>query len=163
MFNFLKYFAQYIDGFSLDMLIGRQLSIFHTKEAEHIETIVKSLEEPFHIPLQTDNKYFSLMISPIQDIEKKHIGYVTEWCDITSEVKMEKEFGSVLDAMTQGDFSKRLELSDDGSVINKIRLSDSQSLSGFCYQHALVSAFHGCRFEVLIKTTSRCSVIKRNT
>lgn len=118
--NEKEYFGQFINDFTVNELIGKPLSIFYGAESEQIEDIVRTLKEPFHTSIQAGQKHFSLMTSPVTDVDGKHIGYVTEWCDITSEVKMEKEFGAVLDAMTKGDFSKQLDLSSDGSVINNI-------------------------------------------
>ena len=79
---------------------------------------------------------------PVTEVDWKHIGYTTEWCDITSEVKMEKDFGSLLDAMTQGDFSRRLDVGNDSSVMNNIATkmnTTSEQVNSFMQslEHAL--------------------------
>ena len=143
-----EYFSQFIDDFSINSLIGQPLSTFHGAESERIETTVRSLTEPFHTSIQAGHKHFALMVSPVTDVDQKHIGYVTEWCDITSEVKMEKDFGSLLDAMTQGDFSRRLDVGNDSSVMNNIATkmnTTSEQVNSFMQslEHALSNLSDG--------------------
>lgn len=53
-----------------------------------------------------------LTISPVINREGEHTGYVLEVLDRTTEVLIEKEVGSIVDAAGNGDFAKRIDLNN---------------------------------------------------
>lgn len=113
-----EYFKQY--GITYDTVIGQSMDIFHGPYAEMIRNKLKSVNGVYNTSIKIEGRYFKLALCPVSDNDGNRIGYVTEWNEMTDEMRMEKEFGSLLDQMERGDFSNRLVVSEQDNTINKI-------------------------------------------
>ncbi|MEM6602793.1 MAG: methyl-accepting chemotaxis protein [Pseudomonadota bacterium] len=103
-------------------IVGQSIDIFFGHNSEEMREKILKINAPYSTDLIILDRHFSLIIFPVNDIDGKRIGYATEWCEITNDVRMRTEFGSLLDAMSQGDFSKRLDITEDETVINSIAM-----------------------------------------
>lgn len=55
---------------------------------------------------------FQLVSSPVQSENGDRIGTIVEWRDRTTELAVEKEVASIVTAASEGDFSKRIDLTE---------------------------------------------------
>lgn len=114
------FFHQTIPDMNMNNLIGQSFHNFHGEYKDKIKDIISDLNTTVKTYIHIENKHFNLSISPVYDANNNPVGYATEWFEITNEMRLEQEFGKLLDAMIEGDFSNRLKADDDESVLSKI-------------------------------------------
>ena len=78
-------FRATVPGFSSDEIVGRSIHDFHPPAIENrVETL---LRDPANLPYSADIAFgdvrITLTITAVYDIAGKHIGFVTEWTDVT--------------------------------------------------------------------------------
>ena len=113
-----EYFNQF--NISYREVIGQSMDMFHGPYAEKVRQKLQGLNGVYTASLKLLDRHFYLQMTPVNDVTGQRIGYVTEWTEVTNEVRMEKEFGDLLSAIQNGDFSKRLIVSEEKTTINQI-------------------------------------------
>ena len=100
-----------LPGFRADGLLGRpfdDLCPSHLVARQRLSDLGNSYSTQILIGGRT----FSLVANPVLDEHGNRLGTVVEWCDRSSEVAAEKELDALLNSVTRGDFSRRLQLED---------------------------------------------------
>ncbi|HBZ45557.1 MAG TPA: chemotaxis protein, partial [Maritimibacter sp.] len=97
--RYAEVFEEHVDDFDEDKIIGRSMHDFHSPEAR--ERAAKALADPDNLPFSTENGFgdvrIALNISAVRDDQGEHIGYVTEWSDV-SEGYMNNALLKTMDA-----------------------------------------------------------------
>jgi len=88
-------------------LVGQNIDVFH-KNPAHQRQMLDALTGTYRTQIQVGHLYFGLNANPIVDAHGKRLGTVVEWFDRTAEVGVEREVADVVNAASEGDFSKRL-------------------------------------------------------
>ncbi|MBT0570160.1 HAMP domain-containing protein [Curvibacter sp. CHRR-16] len=94
--------------FDARKISGANIDIFH-KNPSHQRSMLSQLQGAHRTQIQMGNMYFGLIASPIVDAQGTRLGTVVEWIDRTTEVTIEKEVETVVQAAAQGEFSMRLD------------------------------------------------------
>jgi methyl-accepting chemotaxis protein len=95
--------------FDVDGLLGSSLADFFPDEklAEMYRT---QLSETRTSQFDAWSRSFKLITSPVLDSDGDYQGRVTQWIDITEELKVEREIDAIVGAAKGGDLSQRIEL-----------------------------------------------------
>ena len=97
-----------IPNFDVDNILGCSIDIFH-KDPSYQRQILRDLIERHDAKVVMGQLIFALKANPVIGSRGERLGTIMEWADITSELAIEKEVESVVDAASEGDFSKRLD------------------------------------------------------
>ncbi|MDD4910778.1 MAG: methyl-accepting chemotaxis protein [Sideroxydans sp.] len=96
--------------FSEDKLIGQKVGSFF--EEESVRTAYGApLDGPKTFDIPMAGRAMRLQPSPIHDENRTYLGRVTQWTDRTTEVAVEKEVSSIVESASNGDFTRRIEVS----------------------------------------------------
>ncbi len=98
-----------LPNFSADSLVGRSFTEFH-RNPDHLRTLLDGLKGIYITQMRVGGHVFRLVASPVFDQQNERLGTVIEWIDRSTEVAAESELDAMLDAVTRGDFSRRLTL-----------------------------------------------------
>ena len=96
-------------GFRTDQLIGTSLADFFPNDRLR-ELYNKRLERTSESRLEAWAHTIKLITSPVYDTDGDYQGRVTQWIDITEELKVEQEIDRIVDAAKSGDLSNRISL-----------------------------------------------------
>ncbi len=96
-----------LPAFNSRELIGKNIDVFH-KNPAHQRGMLSALTTTYKTQIQVGTLYFGLIANPILDAQGARVGTVVEWSDRTTEVGIENEVASIVQAASQGDFAKRL-------------------------------------------------------
>lgn len=94
--------------FNVDTIVGSNIDIFH-KNPEHQKNMLKSLSSTYRTTIKVGGRSFALIANPVFGTKNERLGTVVEWNDITAELAIENEINQVVNATSEGDFSKRLD------------------------------------------------------
>lgn len=100
---------QELPNFSADDLVGSNIDVFH-KNPSHQRTLLDRLTKSYNASITVGRRHFDLVASPVFNDNNLRIGTVIEWKDRTTEIAIEKEITTLVNAATKGDLSGRLEL-----------------------------------------------------
>lgn len=100
-----------LPGFDVNRLIGTNIDQFH-KNPAHQRNLAAGLSTTFRSQIMIGGRTFSLIANPIVADDGTRLGTVVEWNDRTDEVKIEQEIDTLVDAASNGDFSRVIDLSD---------------------------------------------------
>lgn len=89
-----------LEGGSLDGLFGKP-------------GLTASVTRRHTADLEMDGRAFRMAIDPVLDARNARVGYVVEWADRTSEIALEREVATVVDAAARGDFGQRITAATD--------------------------------------------------
>lgn len=103
--------AQSVPGFKASAMLGSNLDHFHQEVAAKVrETNVVNQDQHFH--LKMGQRSFDCVVNPIIDDDNNRLGTVLEWSDVTNELAVQREVDEVVQAVVNGDFSKKISLED---------------------------------------------------
>ncbi|MDF2233115.1 methyl-accepting chemotaxis protein [Albimonas sp. CAU 1670] len=118
------YFASM--GSDIDGLAGKKIDIFH-KDKARIQQMLEGLTGRHHSTISFDERMFDVSASLIVDRNRRRLGYVITWDDVTDSRRLETQLREVLTAAADGDFSRRIDtdtqdafLRDVGGGMNRI-------------------------------------------
>ncbi|RIX41187.1 MAG: methyl-accepting chemotaxis protein [Rhodocyclales bacterium GT-UBC] len=97
-----------IPNFRADQIVGSNFDMYH-RQPSHQRNLLAVLKGMHRTEMTIGGRYFSLVACPIVNERGERLGTVVEWRDRTSEVSIEKEVASIIEAAVAGDFSKRLD------------------------------------------------------
>lgn len=117
-------------SFSASNLLHKNMDIFH-KNPAHQQGMVKALTSTHAATIEIASSTFKLTASPINSDEGERLGTVVEWVDRTNEVAAEKDIERVVNAAAVGDFSERIDESNQIGFLKVIAkgLNDLTSTS----------------------------------
>lgn len=114
--------------FKADDLIGKNIDIFHVNPA-HQRKLLKELRDTYVASLTLGELHLQIIVNPIWDINGQRNGFVTEWKDITQEVKFEK-----MQVEVEGNLKAMVEKAAKGHIGEQI---DVSALDGFIHDLGL--------------------------
>uniref|UniRef100_UPI000B4B0753 HAMP domain-containing protein n=1 Tax=Ideonella sp. A 288 TaxID=1962181 RepID=UPI000B4B0753 len=93
-----------------EKIIGANFDIFH-KNPSHQRSLLAGMTAPHTAQWKFGDKSVRLTASPINTAEGVRAGAVLEWVDRTAEVKAEEDIAALVQAAAGGEFSRRLDVS----------------------------------------------------
>lgn len=114
--------------FRADDLIGKNIDIFHVNPA-HQRKLLKELRDTYVASLTLGELHLQIIVNPIWDIDGKRDGFVTEWKDVSQEVKLEK-----MQAAVENNLKTMVEKAAMGHIGEQI---DVSALDGFIHDLGL--------------------------
>lgn len=104
--------------FDVNEVVGSNVDIFHANP-DHQRSMLDKLSSTYRTSIVVGGRTFSLIANPVLSEEGKRLGTVVEWNDITLELAIEEEINEVVEATSQGDFTKRLNTDGkEGFMLN---------------------------------------------
>ncbi|MBP2303507.1 methyl-accepting chemotaxis protein [Azospirillum picis] len=100
--------ARQLPGFKVDGLLGSSIDRFH-RNPMHQRTMLAALTGRHQAALPIGGRDFVLIVSPVWDDRKQRVGTVVEWADVTAQKAIQAEIGEMVQAVSRGDFSMRLD------------------------------------------------------
>ncbi|MDP2833646.1 MAG: methyl-accepting chemotaxis protein [Pseudomonadota bacterium] len=98
---------QQLPHFDADKLLGSNIDAFH-KNPGHQAHLLANLNGTYRSALNIGVRSMTVVANPVINDQGERLGAVVEWSDRTSEVAVEQEVASLVDAAAAGDFSRRL-------------------------------------------------------
>jgi methyl-accepting chemotaxis protein len=108
-----------IPNFDVQKLLGAQIDIFHNVPALQ-KTALAALNDSKTSQFDLAGHTMQLTVKPVFEINGDRIGYVAEWLDRTTEVKIEGEIEHLVSAIKQGDLGKRIDLKDKNGFMKSL-------------------------------------------
>ncbi|MGY3870572.1 methyl-accepting chemotaxis protein [Aeromonas crassostreae] len=112
--------------FNTSQLMGSNIDSFH-KNPGHQRGMLAKLASTYRTQILLGGRTFSLVANPVFADDGERLGSVVEWSDRTKEVAIEREVSEIVQAVIDGELSKRMALADKagffknlGEGINKI-------------------------------------------
>jgi methyl-accepting chemotaxis protein len=99
--------------FDTSSLIGRSFDEFH-KSPAHQRGLLANLTGTYRTQIKVGGRSFSLIANPAVNARGERVGTGVEWADMTLELAVQDEVAQLVNAVANGDLSKRLGL--DGKV-----------------------------------------------
>lgn len=94
--------------FKADNLMGTCIDDFH-KDPSHQRNLLSTFTSTYSSALQIGGRDFSVVANPVMSEAGERLGTVVEWRDRTSEIAVEKEVESIVNAAKAGDLEQRLD------------------------------------------------------
>ncbi|BBP45472.1 hypothetical protein THMIRHAS_08450 [Thiosulfatimonas sediminis] len=110
--------------FKADDLIGKNIDIFHVNPA-HQRKLLKQLNDTYVASLTLGDLHLQIIVNPLWDIDGKRNGFVTEWKDVSQEVKLEK-----MQTAVENNLKTMVEKAAKGHIGEQI---DVSALDGFIH------------------------------
>jgi len=87
-----------IPSFNVDELMGKNIDVFH-KNPAHQRNLLAKLSGGHTSQIKVGRLTFRLILNPILDLEKKVVGTVVEWQDLTDVVAAELQTRRILESL----------------------------------------------------------------
>ncbi len=84
-----KEIQKMLPHFSANDLVGKNIDIFHVNP-HHQRNLLASLEKTYVAKLTLGELHLNIIVNPIWGADGERMGFVTEWKDITQQVKLEQ-------------------------------------------------------------------------
>ncbi|MEN6628742.1 MAG: nitrate- and nitrite sensing domain-containing protein, partial [Sulfuricella sp.] len=97
--------------FDADKVLGSNFDSYH-KNPAHQRGILAGLTDIHKTVVRIGGRTFNLAAIPVTNQKGQRIGTAVEWVDASQELKVQGEVQEIVQAALQGDFTKRLDLSD---------------------------------------------------
>jgi methyl-accepting chemotaxis protein len=97
--------------FSAAKVVGGHFDLFH-KNPQHQRSMITALQSTHKATINVGVRIFKLTANPVFGEQGERLGTSVEWFDATQEVAVQKEVEGLVAATVNGDFSKRLDLSN---------------------------------------------------
>jgi len=95
--------------FDVSQLVGTNMDRFH-KAPAHQKAMVGSLTAAHTVNMAIAGRRFRLVATPVKDDNGERLGTVVEWIERTQEDAIEEEVSSIVNAVSQGDLSRRIRV-----------------------------------------------------
>ncbi len=105
------YFERRQPGLKLDGLVGQNIDIFH-KDPALIRRKIAAITGAHNAEIGFDDRTFIFNAVPVE-IDGQISGYVVEWREVTAARQLEQSVGEMIEAVRQGDLSRRIEIQSD--------------------------------------------------
>jgi methyl-accepting chemotaxis protein len=96
-----------LPNFDSSKLLGANIDIFH-KNPAHQRVMLERLNSTYKTEIVVGGRTFALVANPVFNDEKERIGTIVEWNDRTSEVIIEKEVDTLVQAASEGNLTQRI-------------------------------------------------------
>jgi methyl-accepting chemotaxis protein len=96
-------------NFDPDNIIGHSIDFYH-KNPSHQRNMLSNLSTTHKTQITFGDVIFNLSVTPLIDKKGNKNGYAVEWIDVTNEANFNNELNVIVDDMTNGNLSNRMEL-----------------------------------------------------
>ncbi|MEY4640143.1 MAG: hypothetical protein RLZZ227_137 [Pseudomonadota bacterium] len=96
-----------LPNFSADGLLGKGVDYLYVNGAQE-GLVFRNLSQPQVSDKEIGGRNYRITIGPVTDSKGKRIGTVAEWQDRTTEVAVEDEVKTIVNAAMSGDLSQRI-------------------------------------------------------
>ncbi|MFZ3019290.1 MAG: nitrate- and nitrite sensing domain-containing protein, partial [Gallionella sp.] len=114
-----------IPHFDAEKIMGSNIDSFH-KDSAHQQAMVAQLTGLHKATIRIADRTFKLTVIPVSNEKGQRIGTAVEWQDATLELKIESEVRTIVEAAKNGDFTRRIDLSDKEGFMREL----SQNVNG---------------------------------
>ena len=97
-----------LPNFDSSRLMGANIDIFH-KNPAHQRSMLERLTSTYKTEIVVGGRTFALVANPVFNDEGERIGTIVEWNDRTSEVLIEQEVDSLVNAASEGNLTSRID------------------------------------------------------
>ncbi|MDH3664404.1 MAG: DUF3365 domain-containing protein, partial [Alphaproteobacteria bacterium] len=97
-----------LPSFSADGLIGTNIDSFH-KNPAHQRALLAKLSCTHKAEIKVGGRDFTFIANPVVESGGERLGIMVEWRDLTEELGLRGAIDILLEAVDQGDFSKRID------------------------------------------------------
>ena len=97
-----------LPNFDSSRLMGANIDIFH-KNPAHQRSMLERLTSTYKTEIVVGGRTFALVANPVFNDESERIGTIVEWNDRTSEVLIEQEVDSLVNAASEGNLTSRID------------------------------------------------------
>jgi methyl-accepting chemotaxis protein len=98
-----------LPGFDVNRLVGTNMDSFH-KVPSHQRHMVAAMSSSHTVTLKFTGKIFRLTATPVVAEGGERLGTAVEWLDRTQEDAIEADVSGILEAVSQGDLSRRIRM-----------------------------------------------------
>jgi methyl-accepting chemotaxis protein len=98
-----------LPNFNADSLLGKGVDFLYLNSAQE-SMVFRNLSQPQVSDKELGGRIYRITVGPVTDSKGKRIGTVAEWIDRTTEVGVEEEVKTIVNAAMSGDLSQRINL-----------------------------------------------------
>ncbi|WP_158044320.1 methyl-accepting chemotaxis protein [Skermanella pratensis] len=98
-----------LPAFDSKSLIGTNIDVFH-RDPSHQRRLLSGLTASHKGIAKAGSHTFQVIAHPVFGHGGERLGTIIEWRDLTEELQVEEEIGSIVSGAVRGDFSARIEL-----------------------------------------------------
>ncbi len=98
-----------IPAFNADKLLGQNIDAFH-KDPSYQRNMLKNLTSTHEAEIIIGRHVFKIIANPVFDEDKKRLGTVVEWEDLTSHRQAEKQIEVAIQSAVAGKLDTRLDI-----------------------------------------------------
>ncbi|MBK6744680.1 MAG: Tar ligand binding domain-containing protein [Hydrogenophilales bacterium] len=117
--NAEAHIREQLPGFDASCLLGANIDGFH-KAPSHQAQLLASFTSTYKSTLHIGGRTMTVIANPVINDKGERLGSVVEWGDRTEEIAVENEVSGLVEAAAQGDFSRRIALSDKEGFFLKL-------------------------------------------
>ena len=100
-------FRKDLPSFDVAKVVGSNFDVYH-KNPAHQRNLLGRLTDTHRTQTVIGGRTMRLVANPMYDAAGRRLGTVVEWFDHTVEVSAQAEVQQVVDAVTEGDFTRRI-------------------------------------------------------
>ncbi|MGI9509793.1 MAG: methyl-accepting chemotaxis protein [Geminicoccaceae bacterium] len=105
-----------LPGFQADDLKGKNIDSFH-KNPNHQRSLLSGLNGAHKAEINVGGRDLAFVANPVLGADGERLGTVVEWRDMTEELALRQASETLLEAASQGDFSRRIDIvSTEGTM-----------------------------------------------
>jgi len=116
-----------LPNFDASTLLGQSIDVFH-RNPGHQRNLLENLQNSSSSSIEVAGLNLDIVVNPVFDAEGQRVGTVAEWSNRTTEVAIEQEVSSIVDAAVAGDFSRRIEERDKEGFYQRLATGINQVL-----------------------------------
>lgn len=99
---------------------------------EFNRTLIQNLDSPYRTSFTIGKLTLDIIATPVFDQDEVRIGTVVEWQDRTTEVEIENELASIIEATAKGDFSRSVSQENKQGFFLRLAKSINQGMNTTC-------------------------------
>jgi methyl-accepting chemotaxis protein len=120
MFNAVQAdFRKDLPSFDASRVLGSNIDIFH-KNLSHQRQVLANLTKTLTTQIKIGGRTMRIGMNPMLDAAGKRVGTVVEWMDRTAELATEADIKSLVENVTAGDLTQRMEIAGKTGVFAEI-------------------------------------------
>ncbi len=108
-----------LPDFTVDKVVGGHFDAFH-KNPAHQRQMLAAMTATHRATITVGGRIFNLTANPVINEGGERLGASVEWFDATHEVAIQNEVKALVEAVTNGDFSRRIRLDDKEGFVLEI-------------------------------------------
>lgn len=108
-----------LPGFDTSKLLGANIDQFH-KNPAHQRGMLANLNSTYRTSIKLGNRSFALVANPAINKAGKRVGFIVEWADITQQLAIQEDIERIVNAASDGDFTRRIDTTGKEGFIKAI-------------------------------------------